>query len=622
MWISFGILWMISPIIELCIILGLLVERSRNKRLIQELREGKETELMLVGRNARVMGYGYWPKERKPEKAEETAEHVQTQEPEAIPSGEAFEHLNEGISDSSAETGRKKKVKENIWNRNTMGTMALILGIVFVVLAGVIFATTTWKVMPDSFKVLLVFGCSVLFFGTSRFVEHFFGIRKTGNAFYVLGSIFLFLSILAAAYFQLLGSTFVLMGRNRWKVLWVGSLVLEISFLAGIKRFNERLYTQASLWGLSISMLFMMKAFGVGWRSFISLMTLYAFALVLAGAWAKQEKREKKDETGWFGFWGLLSGEVPVFACLHFWFFSVCTMLDGLFVLTLGSSASLLGMASLAGVILGMKRLARDSGKNIHLGFYAVSASEICLYIVKLWENGKVPGAGILLICLCVMALWDIWRKDVLSLSILFLGGSTQLYLYLEEGTGVWWVVYSVFLAVYLLRYWRSETKRKPALSASAALIAIAFWEQSILIWPDWIELECFLLPIVFSLWAMGEIWGKSEGIRIVQRVSYMFCLVILAWDAWSGGLVVDALIVEGCCLAAFILGQVKKDVWWVRFSGGLMLILALLMTKDFWMNISWWIYLLAAGMGLIFFAAVSEKKRQAGKKRAGQEEK
>lgn len=220
------------------------------------------------------------------------------------------------------------------------------------------------------------------------------------------------------------------------------------------------------------------------------------------------------------------------------------------------------------------------------------------------------------------MALWDIWRKDVLSLPILFLGGSTQLYLYLEEGTGVWWVVYSVFLAVYLLRYWWSETKRKPALSASAALIAIAFWEQSILIWPDWIELECFLLPIVFSLWAMGEIWGKSEGIRIVQRVSYMFCLVILAWDAWSGGLVVDALIVEGCCLAAFILGQVKKDVWWVRFSGGLMLILALLMTKDFWMNISWWIYLLAAGMGLIFFAAVSEKKRQAGKKRAGQEEK
>ena len=153
------------------------------------------------------------------------------------------------------------------------------------------------------------------------------------------------------------------MGRNRWKVLWVGSLVLEISFLAGIKRFNERLYTQASLWGLSISMLFMMKAFGVGWRSFISLMTLYAFALVLAGAWAKQEKREKKDETGWFGFWGLLSGEVPVFACLHFWFFSVCTMLDGLFVLTLGSSASLLGMASLAGVILGMKGLRGIAGR-------------------------------------------------------------------------------------------------------------------------------------------------------------------------------------------------------------------------------------------------------------------
>ena len=40
------------------------------------------------------------------------------------------------------------------------------------------------------------------------------------------------------------------------------------------------------------------------------------------------------------------------------------------------------------------------------------------------------------------------------------------------------------------------------------------------------------------------------------------------------------------------------------------MLFIVLLMTKDFWMSISWWIYLLAVGIGLILFAAVIEKKK------------
>ncbi len=73
---------------------------------------------------------------------------------------------------------------------------------------------------------------------------------------------------------------------------------------------------------------------------------------------------------------------------------------------------------------------------------------------------------------------------------------------------------------------------------------------------------------------------------------------------------VIDALILEGLCLFVFLWAQVVKCRRWVRISGGLMMVLALYMTKDFWLNISWWVYLLADGIGLILFAAIKEKKR------------
>lgn len=41
------------------------------------------------------------------------------------------------------------------------------------------------------------------------------------------------------------------------------------------------------------------------------------------------------------------------------------------------------------------------------------------------------------------------------------------------------------------------------------------------------------------------------------------------------------------------------------------MILVALYMTKDFWLSLSWWVYLLAAGLGLIVFAAVNEMKKR-----------
>ena len=119
----------------------------------------------------------------------------------------------------------------------------------------------------------------------------------------------------------------------------------------------------------------------------------------------------------------------------------------------------------------------------------------------------------------------------------------------------------------------------------------------------------------------MGYIWREPDlageagvrrlkAIRDVQTAGYGFLLLALCLEAWATGDVVNALILEGICLGIFLWAQVAKNRRWVRISGILMVVLALYMTKGFWLSISWWVYLLAAGVGLILFAAVNEKRK------------
>lgn len=168
---------------------------------------------------------------------------------------------------------------------------------------------------------------------------------------------------------------------------------------------------------------------------------------------------------------------------------------------------------------------------------------------------------------------------------------------------------------------------------AAAAALVLAFWCQPFVEWPQVLGLEIQLLPLALYFWGLGLAWPappayreaqkghqareKARIRRTVQIVGYVGCLLALCADAWQTGALADALIVEGLCLVIFIGAQIAHSRLWVRISGTIIVTVALYMTKGFWLSISWWIYLLAAGIGLILFAAAKERKRR----KAGEED-
>lgn len=313
MWLLIFVLWFVAPPVELAVILALWIVNGEKKRKIQDL----ETKLRAS------QGEGTAERQSDPEIPEVTL---------ALPQKTGFQEKraagplkNAAAAGRDSEAACRKPGRKN----NSMPILALLAGIIFVVLAGLIFATTAWQILPNPAKVLLVAVFSGMFFCTSYLAEKRLGIHRTGNALYVLGSIFAFLSVLAAAYFQLLGPAYVLAGQNRWRVLWVGSLVTVVMLFLGIRRFHDRVYTQVCFWGMTVSVTFWLLSCKTGGNGeWLSAMMVYAWLLMAGKRLVGKRMPEKKsgegiwEITGSQSGWELLREGFSWFAPVHFWGFS------------------------------------------------------------------------------------------------------------------------------------------------------------------------------------------------------------------------------------------------------------------------------------------------------------
>lgn len=705
-WVMILLVWVFAPFVELGIIVGLCVSNSRYKRQIQELERMRRPPVM----------FGRPPEAAKP-----------------WPAGEE-ERKGEGCPPAQEEW---RQGYPQVWEQEessplsgSLGTVSLILGVIFIILGGLIFATTTWHVLGNVSKTLLVMACAAVFFGASFMAEKVFAIHKTSNAFYILGTAFLFLTVLAAAYFRLLGPEFILDGENRWKVLWVGSVVMEVSFFGGMKRFNDKIYTQASLWGVSVSLFFLARAFSIRWNGFVSIMMVYGLVLVVLDEYLGSNVQGREGTLA-----QVLAEGFSWFAPLHFWFFGGIVGIRGLFAegrmvvegCTAGYSGfldrfsiftfTLPGLAAMAALVCGSCFLMRRKKSGAYFWTARAAVVELLLYgagwiaddfiwrmaavnagfllLGWVWDkdsvfwdicgctalvatllnfyndiNGSLAG---MILCLAAFGVYYVrfylgsrqWPHLVAAACMLpfplaaesrlgltfdqlgvgvggalvVLGVSARcfhpimeedrsvqggwrmdwfqilsvltIWYMISVGDETWRFVYILIGAVYVLQYTAEESLKKPALSLSAGLLAAAVWQQPFVRWPDIVDLEMSLLPAAGLTWALGAIWERNRWIRVMQTVMYMICLFLLCTDAFFSGQVADALMLEGVCLALFLWAQMKNNMLWVRVSGALILLVVLFMTRDFWLSISWWVYLMAAGIGLIAFAAVTEKKRR-----------
>lgn len=802
-----------------------------------------------------------------------------------------------------------------VWNQ---GTFPLVIGVVFVVLAGLIFATTTWNRLAAIGKVILVLSGSVTFFGASFIAVKKLNIKKTGKAFYVLGSIFLFLTVLAMGYFGMLGAGFTLTGRYRFFLLAAGIWLADGALFAGVKRFGDKGYIHGCFWGITVGAACLVSGFHPSLPVFAAVMSGYGIALVRLGEKGELAVFSRLNLWGisilvlaYTGIQSLVQLEVllaevismgiltinvtvlawkrptdflkavhgamlALFVCNLMFLLPMETEVRGLAVVAALGMLFFAGekrphfLKSLAGdlidtvlillcvgfLLLRFLWLAAGfdawflgtgalSGRQIFSWAACTSGAILILAGVALCWSRRIPGfrpvvawigglltftTGSLIEYTCQVsipyearlfayllgtALWDLWKKDcfwsgilipgtlgavgmlwhhdwnlpygflmagylllkrmekpeeqrrtydqgaclyllfgiymafwnridlhawrilvaaaaylllwifwiawkkakemrrfleitgtVLFLAviaayygesslgiwylILVLAGFAGIYLWCYQGnlswlnlisaaamlplpillagryelgrnqlygavlaavlaSGIlmrwryriiewtedgmradwyhmllvlvlvpmqwfaddrWGFVYLLLLAAYAMQYVQAAPLKKAACTVAGILCILAFWAQPFIAWPDVLDLEIRLIPAALMVFSLGFIWGKSPRVIGVQTGLWLVCILALVLDAFFTQKVLDALMVEGVCLVIFLLSYQTRCRRWTWLSGIVIVSVAIYLTRSFWLSLSWWVYLLAAGIGLIAFAAINERKK------------
>lgn len=173
-------------------------------------------------------------------------------------------------------------------------------------------------------------------------------------------------------------------------------------------------------------------------------------------------------------------------------------------------------------------------------------------------------------------------------------------------------------LAVAALLFWQrteNQSVDRAALSASIACFTTALIVEPFFTIPDIFRDEWrLLLPLAALVFARGFVWrGREKVLGWIAFAWGCLCIAVLSWQAMEGGHGADAIILGVGSLIVFIFSFILKLKRIFILSTITLAALGIYLSREFWLNLAWWIYLLSAGVALISFAIVNETMRKRG---------
>lgn len=293
----FVVFWLISPIV-----LGIIcaVQHSKIVRLEKKLKDTakaspQNTPYPSDNTNASV------PARITAEKPEKIPAAVSDNVVSEPPKSADIPKKTYSYSPAAAE--KKPKSHANV---------ILILGAMFIILAGFVFAAAAWWALNSFFKSAVLLSFSALFFGLHAFSSKKLGLETAGRVFYVLGSVFLPVSFAAGAALGVFGEIFTFSHGNTAATLSVMFLLLSAAFFVGAHIYNIRGYAKTAYISLTAALAFIMLHFG-------NVFCAAAMAVLSLLAIIFQPLMEKKLS-------GAISQEYHLFASVNTWALAIISL--------------------------------------------------------------------------------------------------------------------------------------------------------------------------------------------------------------------------------------------------------------------------------------------------------
>ena len=156
-----------------------------------------------------------------------------------------------------------EKVKAN--RESIKLSIFLNLGVVMVLAAGFILATTNWSLFSSWGKVFFILGLSVFFLFMNYISEKKLKIKISSYLYWLLAMAFILFAGIAITYLQLLGHWFSLAGPGKFLCLAEISLLFTILVLLSKYKYQKNWLNILATIGFLFIVFFVLRHFGLGW---------------------------------------------------------------------------------------------------------------------------------------------------------------------------------------------------------------------------------------------------------------------------------------------------------------------------------------------------------------------
>jgi hypothetical protein len=176
-------------------------------------------------------------------------------------------------------------------------------------------------------------------------------------------------------------------------------------------------------------------------------------------------------------------------------------------------------------------------------------------------------------------------------------------------------------LSLNLLQYLRTRgkdaTDRALITAASAfACVALAIWTGTLsaaarLFVTAQSELVAVIL-VVGAFLIARRLWRFNSASHWAAFIVSVFCAALVYFGA-ADNRILHIAVVTAAALAALGASLPLKRGRWFAFGFAAVAVIFFRETSEFWLNLKWWVYLLAVGLTLVTVAAVNEAGRRRG---------
>ncbi|ALX50136.1 hypothetical protein [Lentibacillus amyloliquefaciens] len=245
--------------------------RSKQRIVKEELEQLEEAQYISSEVSQQVVeAHDRYYADLKQQEAEKERGEMAIQEEEQSPE----------IPETKPVKQKKTLSAKEVRDRNI--TWSLNLGVVLLLIGGLVLATSTWETLANWMKSGSIALVSLLFFGLAVFTMRILKIEKTAFAFYVLGGLFLPITILSVGYFELLGSYFSFAGDGRYLFGAAGSLIILPIYLQLADKLSSRLFVWFSYITVTVLAGFLLAALYLPADGFyLGIMLFNAFLLFI-----------------------------------------------------------------------------------------------------------------------------------------------------------------------------------------------------------------------------------------------------------------------------------------------------------------------------------------------------